>query len=89
MFLVARERSFYVPVKQFDHEPVLAVQPVQDRTSFVAGKDYWDFGRAGDALDLVHEIEFSIEYLGLKKEQRAKCLVLSGRSDVALDRKVR
>jgi hypothetical protein len=44
--------------------------------------------RPGDALDLVHEIELSLEYLGVKKEQGAERLVLSGRSDMALDGKV-
>ena len=55
---------------------------------FVAGEDDGDSWRAGDALDLIHETELSLENLLIKKEQRAERLVLSGRGNVALDRKV-
>jgi hypothetical protein len=85
---VARERSFYVPVKQIGHEPMIAFQPAQDGARLVGGKDYRDFRRTGDALDLVHEIELSFEHLRVKKEQGAEGLILSGGSDVALDGKV-
>jgi hypothetical protein len=85
---VARERSFYVPVKQIGHEPMIAFQPVQDGARLVRGEDHRDFRGAGDALDLVHEIELSFEHLRVKKEQGAEGLILRGGSDVALDGKV-
>jgi len=37
--------------------------------------------RAGNALDVIDEIEFSIEHLLVKKQQRAESLILSGCGD--------
>ena len=40
------------------------------------------FCRTGDPLDVINEIEFSIEHLLVKKQQRAEGLILSGRGDI-------
>ena len=55
---------------------------------FSGCKHHGKLRRAADALDVIHEIELSLEHLLVKKQQRAESLVLSGCSDAFFDRKM-
>ena len=44
--------------------------------------------RARNALNVVDEIEFSVEHLLVEKEQRAESLILGGCSDIPFDRQM-
>lgn len=41
-------------------------------------KDHWQLCRARHALDIVDEVEFALEHLLVKKEERSESLVLRG-----------
>jgi hypothetical protein len=43
-----------------------------------------NFCRLADALNVLDEVEFSLEHLLVKKQQRAESLVLSGCGDALL-----
>ena len=60
----------------------------ENRAGFGGGEDDRQFRRSSDALDVVDEIEFSIEHLLVKKQQRAESLILSGCSDALFDREM-
>jgi hypothetical protein len=61
---------------------------IEDSTRFRGREDYRQLCRPSDALDVVDEIEFSIEHLLGKKQQRAESLGLSGCGDALFDRKM-
>ena len=55
---------------------------------FGACENNRNFCRPVDALNVLDEVEFSLEHLLVKKQQRAESLVLSGCSDALFDRKM-
>src|SRR5207244_7154762 len=69
-------------VKQFGHKTVIGLQVRQNSPRFGRRQDYRKFSRAFDTLDVINEVEFSIEHLLVKKKQRSESLVLCGGSDM-------
>jgi hypothetical protein len=82
---VARERSFYVPIEQVNHEAVLAFDLGEDGAGLGASEDDGQFGRTADALDPGDVLELSIEDLLVEKKEGAKGLVLGGGGDATFD----
>ncbi len=63
---------------------MLAVHACKRSVCFSAGKDNGQLRRARNTLDVVDEIEFSVEYLLVKKQQRTESLILSRCGDALL-----
>lgn len=61
----------------------------ENAARFAGRKHNRQLRRAGDALDVVNEIEFSLEHLLVKKQQRAEGLILSRGSDMFFDSEMR
>ena len=64
---------------------MLAVHAGKRGVCFSAGKDDGQFPRARNTLDVVDEVQFSVEYLLVKKQQRTESLILSRCGDALLD----
>lgn len=64
-------------VKKLGQEAVIAMQLGDDRVGFTSAEDHGHFGRAPHALDASNKRKFAIQHLLVKKEERAKGLVLS------------
>src|SRR5262249_14433803 len=72
-------------VKQIGHEPIVVLQVREHAACFGTCQHHRQFRRTGDSLDTVDKVEFSIEYLLVKKQQRAEGLILRRSSDVLVD----
>ena len=70
------------PIKKLGKEAVIALQLGDDGAGFTSTKDHRHFGRPPDPLDAGDKRQFAIQHLLVKKEERAKGLVLSGGGDV-------
>ena len=81
----AQAHAFHEPqtrtVEKFGHEAVIPFEMRQNGTRLAGREHDGQLCRAGNALDVIDEIEFSIEHLLVKKEQRAESLILSGCGD--------
>jgi hypothetical protein len=64
---------------------MLAVHARKHGVCFSWGKDKGQLRRARNALDVVDEVQFSVEYLLIKKQQRTESLILSRCGDALLD----
>src|SRR5207248_6706812 len=75
-------------VEQFAHQPVIAFKLAEDRAGFGRREHHWQLRRTRHAFDAVDEIQFPIEDLLIKKQQRAERLVLSRRGNISLNREM-
>ncbi len=67
---------------------MLAMHPCKDGVCFTAGEDNGWLRGPGNALNVIDEIEFSIEHLLVKKQQRAESLILSRCGDALFNRQM-
>src|SRR5882724_1926770 len=72
-------------VEQFGHQLMLAIHACKHGVCFSAGEDNGQLRWPRNTLDVVDEVQFSIEYLLVKKQQRTESLILSRCGDALLD----
>lgn len=76
-------------VEKFPHELIRAVELIKNGARFRSGEYDRNFRRSFHALDVIHEIQLSLEDLLVKKEQRRQRLVLGRGGDMVLHRQTR
>ena len=89
----AEANTFHQPqagsVQQLGHQPVIAFEVREHRTGFARREDHGQLRWPRNALDVLDEVEFSLEHPLVKKQQRAERLILSGRSNIFFNGQVR
>ena len=84
----ALHQSQAAPVEELGHEAIITVELGKNGADLARGENNRHFGRALDSLDVLHEIELSLEDVLIKEQQSAERLILGGGGNVAIGGKV-
>ena len=75
-------------VEQFSHQSILAIDACKHGLRFCGRENDGNFGRACNALDVIDEVELSLQHLLVKEQQGTKSLILSRCGDAFFYREI-